>query len=803
MSSANPTDTIPKRADLDLAQWRDVFGRLDVLLDVPPEDRLRGVEQGALQGDVEVDAVVRDFCERTMSANASLATGAAEVAAISQALLGATNLAAGQRCGNYRLIEPIGQGGMGSVWRAERMDGLYQSQVAVKLLGSLALSAHARARFAREGELLARLTHPHIARLLDAGLTDDHQRFLVLELAVGQDITAYVKSAALDRRATLTLYRQVLAAVAFAHSQLVVHRDIKPGNVMVTTRGQVKLLDFGVAKLLDSDEAEDNLTRAVGAAYTEAYAAPEQLRGDAVGTAADVFSLGSLLHQLLLDQTPKWPCAKRDLGTGMLPVPVPLANAAIPTDLRAILMKALAVAPDERYATVAAFDDDLGRFLNGEAVRAQPATRLYQFRKFLLRHRWSVLAGTVASVAVIASLGVALWQLQEARDQRTQALSEASRANQVTTFLTDLFRASDPRLAASYDKRTLTAKQLLDAGTERLKTELDDQPETKIALLGILAEIYGFLDDDKRFEALNNDRIKLATERFGPLHPAVIVGRLTDADADLYSGNFDAARATLAALEAPVRKVFGDRSERYAVWLATVADLERRARKMPKTDVIGRFEQSLALFREIGSASEGAAIALQNYSTALSENNQIEAALEANGRAIAQLRGIGNADQGSLANSYVRRAEMLRQIGRHDEVGAAYDQALGGLAKSFGAENTLYLNTLLSKAKWLHDRGNRVEAWRLVDQVFAVPRQPSANTLGVPEQHYVKGVMLVNEGRNAEAVAELSVAVEGWREANNNPSRLARAEAALAAAKAALMSGNIASAVSTTGSTKR
>ena len=248
---------------------------------------------------------------------------ASAIASISQALLAGARLEPGQRCGNYRLIEPIGQGGMGSVWRAERVDGLYQSQVAVKLLGSLALSAHARARFAREGELLARLTHPHIARLLDAGLTDDHQRFLVLELVAGQDITAFVKAAALDQRAIVALFRQVLAAVAFAHSQLVVHRDIKPGNVMVTTEGQVKLLDFGVAKLLDSDEAEDNLTRVVGAAYTEAYAAPEQLRGDAVGTAADVFSLGGLLHQLLLDKTPKWPCANRDLGTGMLPVPGP------------------------------------------------------------------------------------------------------------------------------------------------------------------------------------------------------------------------------------------------------------------------------------------------------------------------------------------------------------------------------------------------------------------------------------------------------------------------------------------------
>ena len=247
-----------------------------------------------------------------------------------------------------------------------------------------------RARFAREGELLARLTHPHIARLLDAGLTDDRQRFLVLELVVGQDITTFVKAAGLDQRATVALFRQVLAAVAFAHSQLVVHRDIKPGNVMVTTSGQVKLLNFGVARLLDSDETEGNLTHVVGAAYTEAYAAPEQLRGDAVGTAADVFSLGCVLHQLLVNDAPHWPLPKRELVPGMLPAPV--ANPLFVADLRAITMKALAVAPDERYATVAAFDDDLSRFLNGEAVNVRHRRGRRQCRQRKRHHHFAARA---------------------------------------------------------------------------------------------------------------------------------------------------------------------------------------------------------------------------------------------------------------------------------------------------------------------------------------------------------------------------------------------------------------------------
>lgn len=644
MNSANSTDTIARRADLDVAQWRAVFGHIDALLDVPLEDRLHAVERGAMQGDGQVEAVLKEFCQRTTTADAPDALGAlgaTGIAAISQALLGSTHLESGQRCGNYRLIEPIGQGGMGSVWRGERIDGLYQSQVAVKLLGSLALSAHARARFAREGELLARLTHPHIARLLDAGLTDDHQRFLVLELVVGQDITTFVKAAALDQRATVALFRQVLAAVAFAHSQLVVHRDIKPSNVMVTTNGQVKLLDFGVAKLLDSDEAEDNLTRAVGAAYTEAHAAPEPLRGDVVGTAADVFSLGSLLHQLLTNLAPQWSIPKRELTAGMQPVTV--AHASIPPDLRAITMKALAAAPDERYATVAALDDDLGRFLKGEAVRAQPATRLYQFRKFLLRHRWSALAGAAASIAVIASLGVALWQLQEAREQRALALAEAARANAVNAYITDLFDASDPRLASmasGQERSQITAKNLLDAGARRLEASMDDQPETKLALLGTLSEIYAHSGDRIRSDQLLLQRIELAQARFGPTHPAIHDSKITALWSLVFAGEHQLARERLDELEAFVARnpvALDENVRRKANRLHLRARIERWAAVEPIARVVERYEEALAEYARVEGlrATEDHAATLANYALALHAAKLSDNALAALDRAIA------------------------------------------------------------------------------------------------------------------------------------------------------------------------
>ena len=771
-TSLNPAAS---RAPLSNEQWREVFARID-RVDCSPCAAIATTEA--------TDPAVAQALAFFGNARSAGQLQPGLFAQIGAALSAVTPLLAGQRCGNYLLVELIGQGGMGSVWRGERIDGLYQSQVAVKLLGSLALSAHARARFAREGELLARLTHPHIARLLDAGLTDDHQRFLVLELVVGHDITTFVKTAALDQRATLTLFRQVLAAVAFAHSQLVVHRDVKPSNVMVAADGQVKLLDFGVAKLIDTDEADDNLTRVVGAAYTEAYAAPEQLRGERVGTAADVFSLGSLLHQLLAGEAPHWQIPKRELSAAMQPMPVASASSAssasIPTDLRAIMMKALAVAPDERYATVAAFDDDLGRFLRGAAVRAQPATRLYQFRKFLLRHRWSALAGTAALAAVITSLGVALWQLQEARQQRSLALAEAARANAVNAYISDLFDASDLRIASGQDRSQITAKSLLDAGARRLETSMDDQPETKLALLGTLAEIYAHADDRARSEQLLQERIKLAQARFGPTHPAIHDSKITALWSLVFAGEHRQAREQLDALEAFVAANpvgIDDNPRRKANRLHLRARIERWAAVEPIALVIERYEEALAEYVRVDGtrATEDHAATLANYALALHAAKQPDNALAPLDRAIAMFEQLPKRqlkDSGNLANTYSLRAQLAGSLGRKDEALASFDSALELYKKSYGAAHPMALNVRLYRAKTLHQIDRRAEAWREIDAVSELYANSTVDATVRYEPLYVRGQLLLAEGRRAEAITALEQAADGWRSAKSNPRRL-------------------------------
>jgi len=764
----------------DVAQWRQIFARVDALLTA-------GEPPAAAAADGVVDAVVRDWQQRTQALDIDAGAGA-----VAQAVLGkaaAPAVASGQRCGNYRLLEPIGQGGMGSVWRGERIDGLYRSQVAIKLLGSLALSAQARARFAHEGELLARLAHPNIARLLDAGLTDDSQRFLVLELVDGQDIVAHVRALGLRAQGVATLFRQVLAAVAYAHGQLVVHRDIKPGNVMVTRDGSVKLLDFGVGKLLAEAEqatAAGDLTRVVGAAYTEAYAAPEQLRGDPVSTAFDVFALGTLLFELLAGERPQWATGKRYLHDD-----TPAQNLALvhDADLRAIVARALAIEPAERYGSVAAFDDDVARYLAGEPVRAHASSRWYRAGKLWRRHRWPLTGAALAAGAVLASLGFALWQLQEAREQRAQALSQAARANQVTAFLTGIFRASDLRTPTTQDRQSLTALQLLDAGRERLAHELDDQPEAKVALLGVLAEVYGFMGDSPRFDALNSERIRLARERLGERHPETLLARFLDAEADLYSGNFEAGRKTLAALDEPFRQAFGAGSARYANLLATAAELERRAGEEPPERMLRRYERPLALFAALGERSEEHATALQNYSSALALAGRLEDSLLASERAIAMFSGLRNYDVGALAISLERRADTLQRLGRHDQVEALLDQSIKLIADTYGTQAAVYKTTVLAKVRWLHGQQRRAEAWALFDAVRALPAPAVGDTLAVNELEFARGQLLLAENRLPEAIAALGRAVDGWREANNNPVRLKRAEALLATARAQLGAG--------------
>lgn len=430
-SSGLPTD--PK------ARWQRLSPLLDELLDM--EATARTARLAALR-DLEPELAAE--LERLLAQDAELeAQGFLAQPALPPTLSAVVALP-GQTVGAYRLEREIGHGGMGSVWLARRTDGRFEGQVAIKFLTTGLLGQGDAARFAREGQILARLTHPHIARLIDAGVAQDGlQPYLVLEYVEdGLPIDRFCESRQLDTAQRITLFLDVLAAVAHAHNRLILHRDLKPGNILVDRQGQVKLLDFGIAKLLgDSTQPAEatELTRQAGRAFTPQFAAPEQVQGGEVSTATDVYALGVLLYLLLSGGKHPTAGATRveaqaldRLRAVVEEEPKRLSDQLrsqgearrareLRGDLDTICAKALKKRPSERYENAAALAEDLRRWLQHEPIAARPDSRSYRLAKFLRRHYLGVAAGSVAALGLSTGIGLALWKAHEAQTQRTQA----------------------------------------------------------------------------------------------------------------------------------------------------------------------------------------------------------------------------------------------------------------------------------------------------------------------------------------------------------------------------------------------
>lgn len=416
----------------------------------------------------------------------------------------ATQQITGRVVGPYIIDEEIGRGGMGAVWRAHRADGRYEGSVAIKVLHSAWLGRHGEQRFRLEGQLLARLNHPAIARLLDAGLLDATQPYLVLEFVNGEPIDVYCESRKLSAEARIQLFLRVLEPVAHAHSRLIVHRDLKPSNVLVTPEGNIKLLDFGIAKLLE--EGAPDLTHANARALTPQYAAPELLGGHEVTTATDIYALGLVLYVLLTGKHPvtasvssSAPRINAELIQAILTQDPPRPSTIVegPSSLRRylqgdlenILAKALRKTPGERYASVGAFGADLRHFLRNEPIQARPDTLSYRAAKFVRRHRGSVLSAALVALALLLTTGVALWQMQVAKHERDVARLEAHRADATGDFMSKLLGDFGQAMP------TQSLRQQLDRARELLQRQHFDDPLVQAELMHYLAGRYGELGD--------------------------------------------------------------------------------------------------------------------------------------------------------------------------------------------------------------------------------------------------------------------------------------------------------------------
>jgi predicted Ser/Thr protein kinase len=535
-------------APLSPAQRARVDALLDDMFDLPDAERIanlraRRIEDSAVLAEVE-----------SLLRSASASGGFLSMPPKPPAEESIPDGTLGLRLGAWRITRLLGRGGMGEVYEAARADGNFEQRVAIKLLQREA--AAQMERFQAERQILARLDHPGIARLYDGGVTEDGRPFMTMEFVEGRSITEYCRITRASFEQRLALFIQVCDAVAYAHRNLIVHRDLKPSNILVTPNGSVKLLDFGIAKLLDAQRAR--VTQAAATPMSPICAAPEQLTGGAVTTATDVYALGLLLFELLSGTHP-WMGSETPILQAMrmvlqrpapslsrtaetqptAPVPVRLLRG----DLDAIVAKALRKEPGDRYATVEAIKLDVERAHRGEPVEAREGARLYVISRTLRRYRWAAAAVGAVIVSLAVGLGVAAWQAEKAAQERDVARRDAAREEAVRYNLTGLFRAA----ISDQGSKSTTAKGMIDSSAQRVLKEYRDKPLLAGQVVLTLADLYGALEDVNGAASLLEGFLAQADSKADPF--AVADARQKLANIELLRGHADRAEALLGQAE--------------------------------------------------------------------------------------------------------------------------------------------------------------------------------------------------------------------------------------------------------------
>jgi serine/threonine-protein kinase len=721
--------------------------------------------RSAFLDDRCTDRGLRAQVERLLVADADaelLFSGGAPAAA---AAIGDADLAAalppGSHIGPFELIALLGEGGSSTVFHARReIEGVGQD-VALKVLRRGLYSPDAQRQFRRERQALTQLQHPGIARLIEGGVTDNGLAYIALDLIEGQPITQFAREHRLDLRQRLGLFLQVCRAVEAAHRALIVHRDLKPSNVLVTGDSQVKLLDFGIAKLLDNDdETQTHLP-----AFTPAYAAPEQRGGGLVTTATDVYALGILLGELVTGQrltagsgrTPSSQVTGEE-AAGVLPASPMITRRELRGDLDNIVLKAIEAEPERRYASAGALADDVARMLEGRPVAAHPPSRLYRMRKFVQRHRGAVGATALFLLALLTAFCVAVWEAKVAREAERSAVRDAARANATRDFLIRVFRASDPRIAQDKPRGQVTAKELLDLTAPRIAEEFAKDPDTQIELLGVTASIYRELDDPARYDTLHRQQTELARSVYGESHPAIIGGLLEDADHANDRNDYVQAHTLLKQADALITRAGLDDSVLRARWYVL-----RSITPLPDDDASGdggdhALENAANLYAKHAPADPGYVKALTTLGFhALAQDPALAEPYFLRAIAVTQKSGSRN---DALLQQFAYPGLGQARESRGDYAGAqsAYAQAAELARKTYGETHSSTWVPAAEYAWRLHRNGERERALQLFEHLLQVmPADWSRDSYAQFAREFYAD-RLAAEGRAALAIPLLETA---------------------------------------------
>jgi serine/threonine-protein kinase len=707
---------------MDAERWRRVEEVLDVALASDGDDWSALLDEKCA-GDPALRLEVTALLDRVTTARRylELPPAASAAALIAEAReLEAGISYEGRRIGAYRIVREIGRGGMSRVYLAERADGVFAQTVALKLLRANLDTEIDRSRFRAERQILATLNHANIARLLDGGVTDEGLPYLVLEHVEGEPIDRYCETRRCTVPERLALFATAARATQYAHTSLVVHRDLKPSNIYVARDGTIKLLDFGLAKLLRPDPAAPSLTTRVGQRWmTPEYAAPEQIRGDFVTTLADVYQLGVVLYELLAGRLPFAAHARstHELEDAVLhvePPPPSTIRPALAGDLDAVVMKALSKEPEQRYASPMAMVEDLQRYLDGRPVRARRITTLYRVGKFVRRHRAGVALGALAVVALGGAVA-------RERTLRGRAESETRKARAVEDYLVSVFDVADPFAPADGRGENMTARAILDRGAARIDSVGD--ADVQAELRHVVGRVYTNLGLFDRAAPMLRKSLDRQRALHGARHAAVASAMAELGQVLLKQDSFDEAESLLRDALAQRRALLGNQNAETAESVDQLASLYQERSRYDAADTL--FREALATRRSLlGDDDVIVARSLDHLALLLFHQGKYVEAEPLYRQALAiEDRQLGP-DHPETAQTVHNLAQTLHMSLRNDEAETLYRRALATKRKVLGNAHpsvTVNLNNLANLLG--RNKGELVEAEALAREALTLDRQ--------------------------------------------------------------------------------
>jgi eukaryotic-like serine/threonine-protein kinase len=680
---------------------------------------------------------------------------------------------AGQEIGNYRIIRELASGGMGAVYLAERADGKFEQKVALKLLRREMNTASLRRRFEQERAILASLEHPNIARLLDAGTTDDKIPFLAMEYVEGLSIDDYCHQNSLDLNARLDLFRKVCSAVGFAHRNLVIHRDLKPSNILVTDEGIPKLLDFGISKILSAGLENAAATVTKLGMMTPSYASPEQLKMESVTTASDIYSLGVILYELLsghrpfetreddlkeiykavieteppppsalvetvprelkrkLHMKPEWleaETSERETKSNRTSQTLPningLSAGSLRGDLDNIVLKALRKEPERRYSSAENLAEDIHRHQRGLPVTARPNTFSYRAEKFFKRNKASAIVGVLLIAAVVAGIIATLWQAQVAKTERDRARIETEKVKKINAYTQNILNFSNPHWLSSNPKRNRDAKisDALDEALKNIDTDLASEPEIQAEILFTLSQTYVSQGQYDKANTLLRQSIEKFNQVSGipnlkSMQASVILG-----DTLYLTGKMDEAEKFYTESINYFRpKIVADKSQ--AKWLVIalndLGNVYAGRGKYPESKAL--IAESVELARSLTDRDRYVLpIVLGNFGTLHLQIGEHETALEYYNQTLRELRAMGNEQRLEGGTLYTNLGRIHFLLEDYKTAEDYFQKAYEILLSAVGEENVYTLQNRLHCAINYYKQEKYDEARSTIDKTLQI-----------------------------------------------------------------------------------